>query len=401
MPQHITRFSVRRILLGSVAIVALAAGGLLWQGGMGQHGHPAMAAPSGAVPVSVQTVQAQPVRLWSSFSGRLKAVDYAEIRPEVTGRIVDIRFRDGQIVKAGEILLVIDPKPYEAAVAKAEADLASAKVKAEFAKIELERAKTLVKTEAIAQRVFDQRQNDHDVAQAEIKAAEAEVLRTRVDLDHAFVKAPITGRVSRAELTLGNLVMAGLNAPLLTTIVSNNGIYADFEVDEQTYLRSIHALSSTSSDEHAIPVEFTVAGDDQHPYRGTIYSFDNHIDTGTGTIRARAKFANGDGALVPGMFVAVRLASSRDDKVLLVDERAIGTDQNKKFVYVVNGDNKVVYREIVLGQPAGDGRRVVQSGLEPGERVITDGLQHVRPDALVQIKNAALDGPASSKMAEK
>lgn len=195
--------------------------------------------------------------------------------------------------------------------------------------------------------------------------------------------------------------MAGLNAPLLTTIVSNNGIYADFEVDEQTYLRSIHALSSTSSDEHAIPVEFTVAGDDQHPYRGTIYSFDNHIDTGTGTIRARAKFANGDGALVPGMFVAVRLASSRDDKVLLVDERAIGTDQNKKFVYVVNGDNKVVYREIILGQPAGDGRRVVQSGLEPGERVITDGLQHVRPDALVQIKNAALDGPASSKMAEK
>jgi multidrug efflux system membrane fusion protein len=279
--------------------------------------------------------------------------------------------------------MVIDPQPYEAAVAKAEAQVASATSKAGFAKTELDRAENLIKSQAIAQRVYDERASDARVAQADILAAEAELKQTRIDLDHAYVKAPISGRVSRAEITLGNLVQTGANAPVLTTIVSNDGIYADFEVDEQTYLRSIRAHAATQEKVQEIPVELTVDGDQDHPYKGKVFSFDNHIDTGSGTIRARARFANEDGVLVPGMFVSVRLSGASDQNVLLVPDRAIGSDQSKRYVYVVNADNKVEFREVALGQDAREGQRIVLSGVKAGERVVVDGVQHIRPDALV------------------
>lgn len=338
-----------------------------------------------AVPVTVQTLAPQKIRVWSEFSGRLQAVDAAEIRPEVSGRITEIHFQDGQNVKAGDVLFVIDPRPYEAAVAKAEANLASAKTNAQFAKAEFERAEGMTKNQTIAQRVYDERANNNRMAMAAVKVANAEMLRADIDLDHAYVKAPISGRVSRAEITVGNLVQAGGNAPLLTTVVSNQTIYADFEVDEQTYMQGMRASANASEEERLIPVQLTVQGDKDHTYKGTIHSFDNRINTATGTIRARAKFDNKDGALVPGMFVTLNVGNSTDQQVLLVPDRAIGFDQNKKFVYIVGEDNKVAYREIELGKQV-QAQRVVLKGLEAGDRIIVDGVQHVRPDVLVDAK---------------
>jgi multidrug efflux system membrane fusion protein len=339
--------------------------------------------------VGIVTVKPQNVHIWSEFSGRMRAVDFAELRPEVSGRITAVRFREGQTVKAGEVLFVIDPRPYEAAVAKAGANLVTARTNAGFARTEMERAAKMIQTQAIAQRLYDERANADRVARAAILGAEAELKQAGIDLDHAYVKAPISGRVSRAEITLGNWVQAGASAPVLTSIVSNEGIYADFEVDEQTYLRSIRAHADTQAKERQVRVEVTVQGDEAHPYHGTIQSFDNRIDPASGTIRARARFDNKDGALVPGMFVAVRLASSGESAVLLVPERAIGTDQSKRFVYVVGDDNKVVYREVKLGQDSG-GKRIVLAGVRPGDRVIVDGVQHVWPEASVRVQEVAL-----------
>src|SRR6201996_2219631 len=363
-----------RAFLGAAALVV--AGGLAfatWQANATAAPPPAPA----AVPVIVAAVDAKPVRIWSEFSGRMTAVDSAEVRPQVNGRITEIRFKDGQEVKAGDILFVIDPRPYEAAVAKAEGDLATANANAKFARTDLSRAQALVNVQAVARTYYDQRVNAAGVAEAAIKSAQAALTAAQLDVDHAYVKAPISGRVSRAEITVGNLVQSGANAPLLTSIVSDNGIYADFDVDEQTYLRSIHDHASTTGQQQNIPVQLTIQGDNR-VYSGTIESFDNKIDTATGTIRARARFANTDGALVPGMFVTVRLASAVNSKVLLVAEDAVGSDQSKRFVYVVGPGNKAVFREITLGQSV-NGERVVTSGLKPGERVILDGLQRVMP----------------------
>jgi multidrug efflux system membrane fusion protein len=293
-----------------------------------------------------------------------------------------VRFTDGQSVKAGAVLFVIDPRPYEAALAKAQANLVTARTNAEFANTEFERAANLVKAQAIAQRFYDERANAKRVADAAVLSAEAELKQAELDIDYSYIKAPISGRLSRVEITAGNLVEAGPNAPVLTSIVSNNGIYADFEVDEQTYVNSIRANAHTEAQERKIPVELMIQGDTASAYKGTIHSFDNRITTGSGTIRARAKFDNKNGRLIPGMFVSVRLASSAMSTALLVPDRAIGNDQSKRFVFVVGADSKAVYREVSLGQEV-DRQRIVLSGLSAGERVVVDGLQHVQPNASV------------------
>jgi multidrug efflux system membrane fusion protein len=330
------------------------------------------------------------MRIWSEFSGRLHAVDAAEIRPEVSGRITEVLFEDGQTVKAGDVLFVIDPRPYEAAVARAEANLASARTNAGFAKLDHDRAAALASTQVMAQRAYDERANANRVADAAVKMAEAELKRAALDLEHAHVVAPISGRASRAEITLGNLVQAGPGAPLLTTIVSNDTVYADFEVDEQTYVESVRDATGGREEERRIPVQLTLAGDKSHVYQGTIYSFDNRIDAASGTIRARAKFDNADRALLPGMFVSVRLAEATERNELLIPDRALGFDQSKKFVYVVGADSKVAYREVELGKRV-QAQRVVLKGVQAGERVIVDGVQHVRPNTVVAGKEAAPD----------
>jgi multidrug efflux system membrane fusion protein len=369
----------RSALIGAAALAVLG-GGWFALNHTGADATP-VAAVASAVPVNVLTVRPQTVRIWSTFSGKLNAVDYAEIRPEVSGRITEIRFKDGQNVKAGDILFVIDPRPYQAAVAKAAADLQSARTNAVLAKSNLARAEHLRRENAVALQSYDQSANAAAVANASIQGASATLAQARLDVDRAYVKAPISGRVSRAEITLGNLVQVATGAPLLTSIVSDDGIYADFDVDEQTYIRNIHAHADTQAAEQKIPVELTLSGGTQ-AYKGFIQSFDNRITTGSGTIRARARFENADGALVPGMFASVRLANAGDSSVLLVPERAIGTDQSKKFLFVVDKGN-AAFREVTLGESV-DGQRVVRSGLNPGDRVIVDGIQHIAPGALVQ-----------------
>jgi multidrug efflux system membrane fusion protein len=377
-PQPTSFWQRRGLWLVAVLVIAVATGFFLRREAAG--GAPAVAAQA-PIPVTTAVVEPRHVRLWSEFSGRLTAVDSAEVRPQVSGRITAIRFRDGQQVQAGDILFVIDPRPYEAAVAKAEADVATAETNARLARVEMDRATRLMNAQAVARDFYDQRANASGVAEAAIKSAQAVLVQAKLDVDHAYVKAPISGRASRAEITLGNLVQ-NAPAPLLTTIVSNNGIYADFDVDEQTYLQAVRSHAKSLSQEQRIPVELTLQGDREHIYKGTIESFDNQIATGTGTIRARARFANEDGALVPGMFASIRLASAADKVALLVPEDAVGSDQSKRFVLVVNPSRKVEFREITLGQQV-SGARVVLSGLRPGERIILDGLQKVQPGALV------------------
>ncbi len=385
----------RAILLSTVAVIAFTGAGVALHSFAPAQAQSAAPVTAQAMKVQVRTVTPQPVRVWSEFSGRLQAVDAAEIRPEVGGRITEVRFQDGQTVKAGDVLFVIDPRPYEAAVAKAEANLASAKTNARFAKAEVDRAASLIKTQAIPASTYDSRVNNERVAQANILGAEADLKDAKLDLEHAYVRAPIGGRVSRAELTVGNLVQTSPGTPpLLTSIVSLDNVYADFDVDEATYVKSIRARANTSEKERQIPVELTVQGDTGHTYQGTIHAFDNRINPSSGTIRARARFANEDGTLVPGMFAAVKLASASENDAILVPNRAIGNNQSKKFVYVASDENKVAYREVTLGQQV-DGQRIVLSGLQGGERVIVDGLQYLRPDMPVQVSEAATKGTQS------
>ena len=342
----------------------------------------ALMVPAG-LSVAVNQLEPKTVSPFAEFSSRINAVDYAEIRPQVSGRITEIRFHDGEHVNAGDILLVIDPRPYQAAVDKAQADLTTAIHNAKFAQAERDRGNQLVKSNWLSQETFDQRTNADEVAKAAVQSAQAALETAQINLDYAYVKAPISGRVSRAEITVGNLVGEPTTAPpVLTSIVSDNGVYADFEVDQQTYLNNVRNYGQSHAAQQKIPVDVVVRGNEDRLYRGHIYSFDNRIDTGSGTIRARARFDNTDGGLIPGMFVSVRMGSGVIDDALLVPESAIGNDQSKRFVFVVGDGNKAEYRSVALG-PQVDGNRVVLTGLKAGDRVILDHLQRLAPGAPV------------------
>jgi multidrug efflux system membrane fusion protein len=335
------------------------------------------------VPVSVGLVKPQSVHPFAEFSGRIDAVDYAEIKPQVTGRITEIDFTDGQHVNAGDVLFVIDPRPYQAAVDKAQADVQTAINNAKFAKAERDRGSQLIKNNTLSMETYDQRTNADEVAQAAISSAKALLETAQINLDYAYVKAPISGRISRAEITLGNLVGSPTTAPqLLASIVSDNGVYADFEVDEQTYLEAVRNYGQIQEQEQKIPVDVVARGDEAHVTQSHILSFDNRINTGSGTIRARARFDNADGRLIPGMYVSVRMGAGMLDDALLVPESAIGNDQSKRFVFVVGEGQKAEYRAVQLG-PQVDGNRVILTGLKAGDRVILDHLQRLAQGAVV------------------
>jgi membrane fusion protein, multidrug efflux system len=383
----ISRYGEKRPRLAVLALVVGIAGAALATGIFSKYtGHAGAStkspAPAG-LPVAVARLETQTVNPFAEFSGRINAVDYAEIRPQVSGRITEIRFHDGEHVNEGDVLLVIDPRPYQAAVDKAQADLQTAINNAKFAKAERERGSQLAKANWLSQETFDQRVNADEVAKAAVQSAQAALESAQINLDYAYVKAPISGRVSRAEITVGNLVGSPTAAPpVLTSIVSDNSVYADFEVDEQTYLNNVRNYGQSHAEQQKISVDVVVRGDVDHVCRGHIYSFDNRIDNGSGSIRARARFENADGGLIPGMFVSVRMGNGAIDDALLVPESAIGNDQSKRFVFVVGDDNKAEYRVVALG-PQVDGNRVVLTGLKAGDRVILDHLQRLAPGAPV------------------
>lgn len=373
------------VLLGASALVLTLGAFTVYKS---QAADAAVSADAAAPPppeVTVSVITEKSIQLWKDFSGRLQAVDYVEIRPEVSGKIQEIRFKDGQRVEKGDILLVIDPAPYAAAVEKSKADFQVAKNQYDLAQKDLARAQDLVKTEAISKKIFDERQSGASVAKSAMEAARAQLKQAEIDLDYAYVKAPISGRVSRAEITEGNLVRANADAPILTTIVSDKGIYADFDVDEQTYLQGIYNVARDAESQVKVPVEMVLKSNSDRTYKGVIESFDNKIDAKSGTIRVRAFFENEDQSLLPGMFANVRLGSTGSNNALLVTEKAIGTDQDRKFVYVIGEGNKVAYREIKSGQSI-NGQRVVLEGLKSGDQVITDGIVKLHPDMVVTPK---------------
>ena len=320
---------------------------------------------NGAPPVSVAEVVGKNIRRWNSYSGRLTAVDQVEIRSRVPGTIESIHFKDGALVKKGDLLFVIDPRPYEASLQAAEA-------RSSFADTELKRGGPLLKRKVISESNYDQRKNDAAVAKAELTNA-------KLNLEYTHITSPIDGKVSRAEITEGNLVETGANAPVLTSVVSTDPLYADFEIDENTYLQYLHTNQHITD---RIPVMMGLATDNDAPYEGRISSFDNQLNTATGTIRVRAVFDNKEGKLIPGLFARIKLGSVDKIESFLITDRAIGTDQNKKFVLVVGNDNIVAYREVKLG-PVVDGLRVITEGLKAGEKIIVNGLQRARPGAPV------------------
>jgi len=322
--------------------------------------------------VDVQVLTSEKLRIWTEFSGRLAAVEDVEVKPRVSGAITDILFEEGAIVKKGDALFIIDERPYKAAHASAKAALVAAQSQVKLTRKELERARKLVKQKFVSQARYDAAHNEHKVALANVNAAKARMEEAALNVEFAHIKSPVDGRVSRAEITLGNVIEAGVNAPVLTTVVSSDTMFVEFDVDEQTYIKSVRGGKNNE-----MPVEMSLSGDDE-VYYGTIHSFDNQLDVTSGTIRARAIIDNKDGALIPGMFANVRLGSAEPQGVLLVSDKAVGTDQNKKFVMVVSADNIVEYREVELGETVAK-KRVVLNGLSAGERVLINSIQRVRP----------------------
>ena len=330
-----------------------------------------------AMPVTVETVKQETVQIWKDFSGRVHAVDYVEIRPQVSGTITEILFEAGARVNKGDILFTIDKRPYEATLKIVQANLQTAENQLVLADKEMERAKELIKTNAISKRNYDERISAWQVAASQVDGAKASLEQAQINLDYASVKAPISGYTSRAEVTLGNLVDANA-PPILTSIVSDVGVYADFEMDESTYLKQMRGEGGAGFNTENIAVEIVIPSLADQVFKGKIHSFDNRIDPASGTIRVRAYLPNESKMLVPGMFVNVRVGSPSTDKVIMLTEKAISTDQDRKFVLVAD-NGKAAYRPVTLGAASG-GKREILSGLADGDQVIVEGIMMIRPD---------------------
>ncbi len=378
-----------RILVPTAVLAAISAAVFViaQQAMTAQASAPTDAAAPPPMPVSVATVAESDATTWDEFSGRLEAVERVDIRSRVAGAVLATHFREGALVKKGDLLVTIDPAPYAAEVARAEAQASAAQARLSHAKGEFARSQRLWEDKAIAQRELDDRQNALREAEANLLAAQAQVQTARLSLGYTQVRAPVAGRIGKVDVTVGNLVAAGPGAPALTTLVSVSPIYASFDADEQTVARALEGLSQggTSARQaiERIAVQMGTAGSNDTPFTGRLQLIDNQVDARSGTVRVRAVFDNKDGSLMPGQFARIRMAQPKHERQLLVSERAIGTDQDKKFVLVVGENNTAEYREVTLGAPV-DGLRSVRSGLNPGERIVVNGLQRVRPGAVVQ-----------------
>jgi multidrug efflux system membrane fusion protein len=344
-------------------------------------------APPPATPVMVATVLQSDVSTWDEFSGRLEAVERVDVRSRVAGALQSVHFSEGALVKSGDLLVTIDPAPYAAEVERAQAQVVAAQARADNAKSELDRAQRLWDESAIARRELDERVNARREAEANVRAAEAALQSAKLSLSYTQVRAPVSGRVGRLEVTIGNLVPAGPGAPVLTTLVSVSPIYASFDADEQVVARALGDLpgpAATARDKlESIPVLMSTAVGDEKSIRGHLQLVDNQVNAKSGTVRVRAVFDNRDGTLMPGQFAHVRLGRAKPTPAVLINERAVGTDQSRKFVLVVGDDNKAAYREVSLGASVESGLRIVTSGLKPNERIVVNGLQRVRPGSLV------------------
>ncbi len=358
-------------------------------------------APQAAAPPAVTV--AQPVKRtvtdWDEFTGRFEAVEEVQIRARVGGFVTNVEFKDGDIVKAGELLYIIDPRPFEAVAEQADGQLSDARAKVELAKRELDRGLNLVQTSAVSEQVVDQRRQALQAAHAAESVAEGALKAAHLNIEFAHVIAPITGRVSRHLVSIGNLVQGSDGgATPLTSIVSLDPIYVYFDMDEATYVRNSRLWfegKRPSSRDTANPVQVTLVGETKPSHDGHMDFVDNRLDVSTGTLRGRAVIPNKDFSILPGQFGRVRLIGSAPYEALLVPDTAVATDQSRKIVFVVKPDDTVEARAVTLG-PLDGGLRVVREGLNPDDRVIVDGLQRARVGAKVSPHEAK---PSDTKTA--
>ncbi|HHW3825963.1 TPA: efflux RND transporter periplasmic adaptor subunit [Raoultella planticola] len=350
------------------------------------------AAPQ-APAVSAADVVVKSISQWDSFNGRIEAVESVQLRPRVSGYIEKVNYTDGQEVKKGEVLFTIDDRTYRAALEQAQATLARAKTQASLARSEASRTDKLINTNVVSREEWEQRRSAATQAQADIQAAQAAVDAAQLNLDFTKVTAPIDGRASRALITSGNLVTAGDSASVLTTVVSQKTVYVYFDVDESTYLHYQNLARSgqgAASNHLALPVEIGLVGEGGYPHQGKVDFLDNQLTPSTGTIRMRALLDNTQRQFIPGLFARVRLPGSAEFQATLIDDKAVLTDQDRKYVYIVDKDGKAQRRDIKPGRLAA-GLRIVQQGLNPGDKVIVEGLQKVfMPGMPVNAKTVAM-----------
>jgi multidrug efflux system membrane fusion protein len=374
---------IARPLAAAMALAGLAALGLAGCGPA--NGKAPEAAAAGGPPVTAALVLERQINETQEFSGRLEAVERVDIRARVGGFITSVNFKPGSLVKKGDVLFVIDARPFQAEASRAEAAAVSARTKADLARLELARSERLFADKAVAQREVDEKASTLKELDANVRAAQASLEAARLNLAYTKVTAPISGRVSKAEITTGNLVDG---SAILTSVVSNKDIYASFDGDEDTYLR----VARVSQKGAPVVVKVGLANETGFPHEGKLEFVDNRLDAATGSVRMRATFSNDDNTLVPGLFARVQLSGDPQAKAsaAVISERAVGTDQNRKFVYVVKADGTAEYRPVTLG-PAVDGLRVVREGLKPGEKIVVNGLQRVHPGAPVTAQLVAMD----------
>lgn len=341
--------------------------------------------------VTVAPVQQQEIVEWDEFTGRTEAIETVEVRPRVSGHVQEVRFQSGQLVKKGDVLFMIDPRWHKAEFDRRQAEYEQARVRLENAEREAKRSDQLLATKAISTEEGDARVAKFNEAKAALLAAQAARDSAQLDWEYTEIRAPIDGRVSRALKTVGNYVsgVAGVGT-LLTTIVSTDPVYVYADIDENSLLK-FNALAQarklTSDGDGKVPVQLQLADQQDFSQQGYIESFDNHVDASTGSILLRAVFPNCDGKIVPGLFARIRVPLSERYLALLVEERAVGTDQGQKFVLTLSPTNTAEYRPVKLG-PAVNGKRIVRSGLNPGDQIVVNGLQRVRPGMPVSPQEA-------------
>ena len=363
-------------------------------------------APSAPPPPAVTAAPAigRTVNEWDEFTGRIEAVGYVQVRPRVSGFIEKVTFTEGKEVKEGDVLFVIDQREYKDALDRAEAELTRAKTQAALAKSESERAEPLVAENAISREEYDARVSGSAEANASIQGAEAAVRTAKLNLEWTRVRAPISGRISRAEVTAGNVVQGGAPEPtLLTTIVSMDPVYVYFEGDEQAYLRYNQLARDGTRQSSRVarnPVRMGLANEQGYPHTGYVDFVDNQLNPNTGTIRARAVFGNKDRFFTPGLFARIQLLGSGKFDAVLVQDGAVGTDQDRKFVYVLKPDSTVEYRSVELGRIV-DGMRVIRKGVVPDELVVINGLQRIRPGMKVNATVTTMEPSDSGQTAQR
>jgi len=357
---------------------------------------PSEGSTAAPIPVTVSYPVARDVTDYADFTARIAAVDSVEVRAHVWGYLDKVNFKEGALVKKGEVLFELDPRPYEAVLNQAKAKVAQDEAQLKYDEAEYQRNLRLADKRAVSQSELDKSAAARGVDIANVAADKAVVVSRQLDLEYTKVTAPVSGRVSRYVVTVGNLIRSGdqNGGTLLTTIVSVDPMYAYFDVDEHTALRVRQLVREGKSDsprDGGYLVSLGLANEEGHPHQGTIDFVDNQVNPKIGTIRLRGVFPNKEQVLLPGLFGRVRSPIGRPHKALLVSERAIDTDQGQKIVYVVDGDDTVVSRPVRLGA-VHDGLREITDGVKPGERVIVKGLQQVRPGITVEPKLVEMPG---------